>query len=88
MAISNIFGSNTVDTTLLFVADVAYQGQPVLSTIDRQAMFLAGVGIVVSVIYLIGLIERRNKSFLRAGLDSQVVLAVYFGSVIALYFFS
>jgi len=86
MAISNIFGSNAVDTTLLFVADVAYQGDPVLSLVGRPAVFLAGVSVVLTVVYMIGLIERRDKSILRGGLDSLTVLTIYVVSMTVLYF--
>lgn len=86
MAISNVFGSNAVDTTLLFVADIAYQGEPVLSLVGPPAIFLASVGIVLTIVYIIGLIERRDQSFLRGGLDSLTVLAIYFASLTVLYF--
>lgn len=86
MAISNVFGSNAADTALLFVADVAHQGEPVLSTVGTPAVFLAGIGVALTTVYLIGLIERYDKSFLRAGIDSMTVLVVYAASMVVLYF--
>lgn len=85
MAISNIFGSNSLAILLIFVADVFYQGDPILNEVDTPAIFIAAMGVVVTLIYLIGLIERRNRTILRMGIDSALVLAFYIFSLVVLY---
>jgi len=40
---------------------------------------------VVTGIFLVGLLERRNRTVLRMGLDSLAVLVVYGTSLVALY---
>lgn len=85
MAISNIFGSNALMVGLLFVSDVFYREGPILEAVDPSAIFAAASGVVVTSVYLIGLIERRNKTVGRLGWDSLTVLFVYAATVLVLY---
>ena len=86
MAIANILGSNLIMVGLILPADIMYRPGPILEAVDRPAMFIVTVGIIVTAVYLMGLIERRNKQVLRMGYDSIVVLAVYIASIVALFF--
>ncbi|MGH2367827.1 MAG: sodium:calcium antiporter, partial [Chloroflexota bacterium] len=85
LAVSNIFGSNAFDTTLLFVADVAYRQGPVLAAVERWAVFAAALGILVTCVYLWGLVERRDRTILGMGIDSALVLALYLSGLFVLY---
>ena len=85
MAISNIFGTNLFDAGLLFVADAFYPGPPVLNEVGRFAQVGALLGVACTTVYLAGILERRDKTFLRLGLDSMIVLLVYAGGVVLLY---
>ncbi|WP_068876951.1 MULTISPECIES: sodium:calcium antiporter [unclassified Phenylobacterium] len=85
MAFSDIFGTNIFDLMLIFVIDVAYRGPPVLNELGVFAAFAALLGIVVTLLYVAGLIERRDKTTLRLGPDSWAVLAVYAAALPALY---
>jgi cation:H+ antiporter len=86
MAISNIFGTNLFDAGLLFVADMVYPGPPVLNEVGRFAQVGALLGVACTTIYLAGILERRDRTFMRLGVDSIVVLLVYGGGVVLLYF--
>ncbi len=86
MAISNIFGSNAIDVSLVFLADTLYRQGPILQAVDRSSMFVALAGIVLTCVYLVGLIERRDRVVLRMGLDSAAVLGLYAGTLVVLYF--
>ena len=85
MAISNIFGTNLFDAGLLFVADVAYSGPPVLNEVGRFAQVGALLGVACTAIYLAGILERRDRTFMRLGIDSVVVVLVYAAGVVLLY---
>ncbi len=85
MAISNIFGSNLIMIALLLPADIAFRGGPVLDHATPAAQFSIATGILVTAIYVAGLLIRRTPRILGAGLDSWLVLGVYFGSIYALY---
>jgi cation:H+ antiporter len=39
----------------------------------------------MTVVYLIGLVERRNRSVLRMGVDSIVACAIYVAGLVVLY---
>jgi cation:H+ antiporter len=85
MAVSNIFGSHALMVALLFLADLLYRPGPILAELGRPGTFAAAMGIVVTVTYLIGLIERKDRVVLRMGLDSAVVLVLYAVTVVGLY---
>lgn len=86
MAIANIFGTNTLEVGLLFVADVAYRGGLIIDQVDRATQFVAALGALVTGIYLWGLLERRNKTILGMGVDSAFVLAAWLVGMIGLHF--
>lgn len=86
MAISNVFGSNCLCVALLVVADVVYTGGPVFKADDHSAMFAGMLGIVLTTIYLWGLLERRDRTIFRMGWDSCAVLIVYGLGIAVLYF--
>ncbi len=85
MAFANIFGSNAIMIALLFVTDAVHREGPILAAADRSATFAATMGIVVTGIYLVGLIMRRHTAVLRMGLDSIFVLALYVLTVAGLF---
>lgn len=86
MAVSNIFGSNAFMLALLVVADLAYRSGQIVAAIDRATMFAAAAGILVTAVYLAGLIERRDITIFRMGIDSAAVMVIYLGSLVILYF--
>lgn len=85
MAISNIFGSNSIMVALLFIADLSYREGSLLAAAEPSVLLSAALGIVVTTIYLVGLVERKDKTFLRMGYDSALVLGLYLVSLGALY---
>jgi cation:H+ antiporter len=86
MAVSNILGTNCLELALFFVGDVLYRDGPLLAAADRSALFAAALGMVVTSIYLLGMLERRNRTVLRMGYDSAGVLATYAAGIVGLYF--
>lgn len=85
MAISDILGTNLFDVALLFGVDAVGSGEPVLNQVGRFSAFAALIGIVVTTFFTIGLIERRDRTFLRMGFDSVAVLVAYLSGLIVLY---
>lgn len=85
MAVANIFGGNAFDTMFLFVADVLYRDGPVLAAVESWAAFAAGLGIVLTCLYLWGLVERSDRTVARIGVDSALVVILYLLGVAALY---
>lgn len=85
MAISNIFGSNLIMLALILPADMAYREGPILAEVDQIAQFSLVAGAIVTAIYIAGLLIRRTPRMFGAGVDSLLVLAIYIGSLFALY---
>lgn len=86
LAISNIFGSNLIMIVLLLPADMLYRPGPLLREADLTAQLAITSGILLTGIYLTGLIVRRKPSFLGIGVDSAMVLVGYAISVWLFYF--
>lgn len=86
MAISNIFGSNAFDVSLLFLAEMLYTGGTIMELATPPLVFVAAIGAVMTCIYLWGLMERENRTVLGVGWDSAAALAVYLGAMTVLYF--
>jgi cation:H+ antiporter len=85
MAISDILGTNLFNVALIFLIDAVYRGGPVLNEVGNFSLFAALLSILLSVFYLLGLIERRNRTVARMGIDSLAILIVYLGGLFLLY---
>lgn len=85
MAISNIFGSNLIMIFLLLPADMFYLNGAILNSANESAQFALISGIVVTAIYVIGLIVRKSKTFLKMGFDSIAVIAIYITTLYILF---
>ena len=85
MAVSDIFGTNLFNVTIIFAVDLLYDGPPVLAEVGRFAGFGALLAIMLTAVYLAGMIERRDRTVLRMGFDSLTALLLYAGGVAVLY---
>lgn len=85
MAISDIFGTNLIDAALIAVIDAVYAGAPVLNEVGRFSGVAALLGVAVTVVYVIGLIARRERTVARIGIDSGLVVGIYVLGVAGLY---
>jgi cation:H+ antiporter len=73
LAMGDIFGGNAIQITLFLVADLL-AGKPVLPEASAQSGWLAALGIVVTAIYLNGLMTRpADKVLGLVGPDSAMV---------------
>jgi cation:H+ antiporter len=85
MAISNIFGSNLIMIVLVLPADMLYESGPILKAGNFSAQLAVALGVLLTAVYLVGLIIRRKPTLGRIGADSAVVLAIYFASLFLFY---
>jgi cation:H+ antiporter len=86
MAVSNILGTNCLEVALFFVADLCYRAGPILAATDRSALFAAALGMIVTCVFLLGLLERRDRTVLGMGVDSLLVLIIYIAGLGGLYY--
>jgi cation:H+ antiporter len=85
MAFADAFGTNLFSVMLLFVADLAYPGGPILNEVGRFSLFATLLGILLTSVFLAGFVERRYKSIFGMGIDSVVVLLAYTVGLVILF---
>lgn len=85
MAMGNVFGANLFNTLIIVVVDAIHPGAPVLVEAGRFAAFAALLAIVLTALFLVGMMERRDRTVLRMGIDSLGVLVCYSAGVAMLY---
>jgi cation:H+ antiporter len=76
LAVSDIFGGNAFLPVLFLLATVI-SGKAVLPQAHDTDIYLAGLGILLTSVYLAGLIFRPKRRIARMGIDSLVVLILY-----------
>ena len=76
LAISDIFGGNAFLPVLFFPAGLL-SGQAVFPQLSDTDMYLTGLGVVLTCVYVSGLIFRPRRKILRMGVDSLAVLGLY-----------
>ncbi len=77
MAISNIFGSNLLMLALVWPADILYRKGPILAEFNPVLDLALVSGLIVTIIYIAGLLVRSRRSIWGFGHDSIAVLGVF-----------
>lgn len=85
MAISDIFGGNAFLPVLCLLASLI-SNSPVLPMLKPTDMYLTGIGILLTGVYMIGMLLPSKKQVARMGIDSLVVLIIYAASIAGLFF--
>ncbi|HEY7148770.1 MAG TPA: hypothetical protein VH420_04925 [Gaiellaceae bacterium] len=83
LAVSDIFGGNAF-LPVLFLAAGLLSGSAVLPQAQATDVYLTALGIVLTTVYLWGLVTRPNRVVLGMGLDSVAVLVLYAGGIAGL----
>ena len=76
LAMSDIFGGNAFLPVLFLVATLI-SGRPVLPQAHDTDIYLTGLGILLTAVYVFGLLFRPRRAVARMGPDSLVVLILY-----------
>ena len=76
LAMGDIFGGNQVQMTLFLVADFL-AGKPVLQSVDTSSSWLGGIGVVVTAVFVGGLVMRPPRKLVGVGPDSWLVVLFY-----------
>lgn len=85
MAVSNVIGANILDTSILFLADAVYPGGPVLNELGSFAAVAALLGVLVTSVYMTGVVHRQRTTLAGIGVDSLIVSLLYAGGLAILY---
>ncbi|MCY0904663.1 sodium:calcium antiporter [Arthrobacter sp. H14-L1] len=84
LAFSDIFGGNAF-LPVLFLVAVLISGKPVLPQAQATDIYLTALAILLTLVYVLGLIFRPKKKVLAMGMDSLVVLALYLLGIAGLF---
>ncbi|HEY6796400.1 MAG TPA: hypothetical protein VI248_17115 [Kineosporiaceae bacterium] len=76
LAISDIFGGNAF-LPVLFLPATVISGQAVLPRARNTDIYLTALGALLTIVYMIGLVFRPQRQWLRLGPDSIAVLVLY-----------
>jgi len=76
LAMSDIFGGNAFLPVLFLVATLI-SGRPALPQAQSTDIYLTGLGILLTVVYIFGLLFRPRRAIARMGPDSLAVLMLY-----------
>jgi cation:H+ antiporter len=85
MAMSDVLGTNLFNVIILVLVDALHDGEPVLVAAGPFAAFGALLAVVLTAIFLVGMLERRDRTVMRMGVDSLAALACYAAGVVVLY---
>jgi cation:H+ antiporter len=85
MAVSDIFGTNLFDIGVIFLVDLFFPGGAVLNEVGTFSIVAGLIGITVTAVYVVGLIERRDPALFGIGFDSYAVAVIYLGGVFLLF---
>lgn len=85
LAISDIFGGNAF-LPVLFLLATLVSGQAVLPMAQKTDIYLTGLGMLLTAVYLYGLLFRPRRQIARMGIDSFLVLLLYIVGIIGLFF--
>ncbi|HEY5468186.1 MAG TPA: sodium:calcium antiporter [Coriobacteriia bacterium] len=83
LVMGDIFGGNAFQVTLFIVADLI-AGKAALASAGAQNSWLAGLGILTTMVYAASVIVRPEKNYFRIGIDSIVVLVMLIVGMIGL----
>ena len=87
LAVSDIFGGNAF-LPVLFPLAVLISGKAVLPAAHKEDIYLTGLGMRITTVYLVGLLFRPTYQLARMGLDSLVVIVMCIIGIAGLFFIS
>lgn len=84
LAIGDIFGTNLFNIQIILIADVFYRDGAVLDAGGTFEVIASCIAALMTGIFVVGLLERQDKSIWRMGVDSAVAFVVFIAGLAAL----
>lgn len=82
LAVGDIFGTNLFNLTLLALADLLSSApEPVLAAAGTFEVLGALVALLMTGAFVVGLLERKDKTVLRMGYDAVAALLIFVGGI-------
>jgi len=77
MAFGQVLGTNFVNLSFLPLGDAILGGDPLMNSLGMFEVVSALLGAVLIGVFLVGLLEHRDRTVFRMGIDSAAVLALF-----------
>lgn len=84
LAVGDIIGGNAFDTLFIAASDFVYREGPIYAAVSRVEQFWLANSIVMTGVLLMGLIYRQRRGPGNIGLESVILLVLYFGGLVIL----
>lgn len=85
LAIGDIFGTNLFNIQLILLADLIHQDGAILHQAGAFEVAASSLACILTGIFVVGLIERRDRTIGRIGHDSALALATFSVGLFALW---
>lgn len=80
-----VLGTNFINLSLILLADAVFRAGPVINELSRFETTSTLLGAVLTGVFLIGLLERRNPTVMKMGWDSLAEMVLFVGGLVLLY---
>jgi len=84
LAVGDIIGGNAFDTLFIAASDIAYRDGPIYGAVSSAEQFWLANAMLMTSVLLMGLIYRERRGPGNIGLESVLLLFLYFGGVATL----
>lgn len=85
LAFGQVLGTNFINLSLILLADAIFVSGPVINQLGAFEIISALLGLAMIGTFQIGLLEHRNRTLIRMGYDSLVVMVLFVAGVGVLY---
>lgn len=87
LALGDIVGGNAFDTLFIAFSDMAFREGPIYASLTNVEMFWLAITILMTAILMMGLLHRQRYGFANIGLESLMLIIIYFSGLIAIGFY-
>lgn len=85
LAVGDIIGGNAFDTLFIAASDFAYRDGPIYAALSSSEQFWLAISMLMTSVLLMGLIYRERQGPGNIGLESVMLLILYFGGLLTVY---
>lgn len=86
LAVGGIIGGNSFDVLFVAIADISYRQGSIYHAITNRQIFIISLTIILTGILILGLLRREKHGFCNIGFESFLVIFLYLGAIILLFF--
>ena len=88
LAVSNVLGGNSFDVLFLAFSDLVYSKGSIYQALTSHEVFILALTIVMTGILVLGLLQREKHGIGNIGFESFLVLLLYVGGFLLIFFSS